>query len=187
MIDGLEISSELLFQGFMDTEKDGPTVSPVLFTVLFIVVAVVLVITFIFWYRNRLFESSRRTIKRVLEREIERADRYYYAMGLLILELSESIPRGVHRFLPGTTIDVEHLERHLRRYDVVVKTDVRRYTALLPQTAAADGTVAVRRRLEKVAQEQGWGEVRIGVATYPQDGRTADELLQAALDSGRFK
>lgn len=93
----------------------------------------------------------------------------------------------MHRFLPGMTVDVEHLELHLRKYDVVVKTDVRRYTVILPQTGAVDGPEAVRRRLEKVTQEQGWGVVRIGVATYPHDAQTAEELLQVILSSGGLR
>jgi hypothetical protein len=109
-----------------------------------------------------------------------RAERFHFAVGALLLEVAEEVPRGVHRVVPGETLDVEHLERYVRSYDVVEKTDVHRYTILLPQTLAGDGPRAVRARLLRIADQRGWGRVTIGVACHPMEDSTGVELIRVA-------
>jgi len=89
--------------------------------------------------------------------------------------------------VPGKTLDVEHLRQCVRRYDVVQRTDVRRYTILLPQTLAGDGPRTVRARLLRIAEEGGWGHITIGVACYPMDGSNGAELIRVATTNAQVK
>jgi hypothetical protein len=132
-----------------------------------------------------MFDSHRRTIRHILDSEIARAERFHFAVGVLVLEVADDVPRGVHPLVPGETLDVEHLQRYVRRYDVVKRTDVRRYTILLPQTLAGDGPRAVRARLLRIAEERGWGHIAIGVACHPQDGATSAELMRVAATNAQ--
>lgn len=77
---------------FGESTGGGVNFNPALFTVIFIVAVVAVVLAFIFWYRGRVFESRKRAIRKMLEREILQAERYHYAMGVLILEVPESTP-----------------------------------------------------------------------------------------------
>lgn len=128
--------------------------------------------------------GSRRRIRHIIDAEIAGAERLHYAIGVLVLEVAEEVPRGVHRAVPGETLDVEHLRRWIRRSDVVERSDLRRYTILLPRTLAGDGPRAVRARLLRIAEERGWGAINIGVACHPMDGSTGAELIRAAVADG---
>ncbi len=134
-----------------------------------------------------MFDSRRRTIRHVLDSEIARAERFHSAVGVLVLQVAEAVPRGVHRVVPGKTLDVEHLRQCVRRYDVVQRTDVRRYTILLPQTLAGDGPRTVRARLLRIAEEGGWGHITIGVGCYPMDGSTGAELIRVATTNAQIE
>ncbi len=127
-----------------------------------------------------IFGSRRRRIRQALEIEIGRAKRFNYHVGVLILEVAETVSRGVHDHLPGVTVNVKHFRSLLREYDMVIRTNLRRYTVVLPHLEASESAPLVRDRLLATAHSQDWGAINIGLAIFPQDGVTPRELLQAA-------
>ncbi|OGL39613.1 MAG: hypothetical protein A2149_02160 [Candidatus Schekmanbacteria bacterium RBG_16_38_11] len=144
------------------------------------VVIVAILLALILKVQKNFFTSSKRTMKKNLASELSRAKRFNYKTGLLILDVKTAVPRGVHNFLPGRTIDVESLQSKLREYDQVIKMNFRRYKVILSQIAADEDSETIKKRLLATAAEMKWGEIRIGVASYPKDGETAEELIKAA-------
>lgn len=119
-------------------------------------------------------------MERSLAVEMSRADRFHYNVGFLMLELNEAIPRGVHKFLPGKTVYVEHLKKGVRQYDVVMQTAVRRYSVILPGVTAAEVPSVIKKRFLGIASEQGWGKMGLGVAIYPIDVNDPAKLITLA-------
>ena len=120
-------------------------------------------------------------IRKLLDSEINRAQRFEYSIGLLELEVKDKFSEGVHHMLPGTTLNVEMLKGQLRSYDHVENTNVRRYTVMLPNIATLDDVEIVRKRIRRTAEHERWGAVNIGIAVYPFDGENADAILKKAL------
>jgi len=143
----------------------------------FVVVAVIVII---FKTQPDFLISKKRIIKKNLAREISRAKRFNQKTGLLILDVKNAVPRGVHYFLPGRTVDVEFLQSKLREHDHIIKMSLRRYKVILSQIASEDSPEIIKDRLLKIAEEKKWGNVRIGVSSYPRDGETPDDLIKAA-------
>ncbi len=56
----------------------------------------------------------------------------------------------------------------------------RRYYIVSSQTDR-DGANAVKQRIHKLAKEQDWGNLTIGTAVYPEDGKTSQALLSKAI------
>ncbi|MFH1861993.1 MAG: diguanylate cyclase [bacterium] len=127
-----------------------------------------------------MFFSQKRTIKKALDREINRAKRFRYFVGILIVDVSEMTPRGVHRFLPGVTVSVRHIRSLLRNYDVVMRTKLRRYTVILPHLEASESARVVRNRILLTARLQDWDSVNVGVAIFPEHGTSSSDLIKAA-------
>ena len=144
------------------------------------IIIVFVAISFIFRNQQGLYMSPEKVMKKNLSTEINKAGRYKQKTGLLILEVKSGVPRGVHYFLPGRTIDVETIQSKLRGHDQVIKMNFRRYKVILSQIVADDNPENIKERLLKVAEEKGWGNVRIGVASYPRDGETTNNIIKAA-------
>jgi hypothetical protein len=69
-----------------------------------------------------MLDSHRRTIRHIRDSEIAGAERFHFAVGVLVLEVAEDVPRGVHRVVPSETPDVEHLERCVRGCSELLKS-----------------------------------------------------------------
>lgn len=154
--------------------------------IILVVVFLLVVIAFVLSSRKRRSKRDK-LIKKAITSEIARAERFSSRVGILILEVRESVPRGVHYLVPGVTMNVEHISKHLRKYDTVLKVRRRRYTLLLPEAETMDAPSIVKKRIEKIAEENKWGDVNIGIATYPEDGETPEELLRKAYYDAREK
>ncbi|MBI4640555.1 MAG: hypothetical protein HY731_07665 [Candidatus Tectomicrobia bacterium] len=115
----------------------------------------------------------------LINRELSRSQRFHQQFGLLLLDLPDLVPHGVHKFFPGKTVAVKDIEGKVRPYDMVAEAGLRRYMVILPQTDLT-GIVVVKERMKTLAQQQGWGGTRLGLALYPQHGNTGDSLLQWA-------
>lgn len=147
------------------------------------IVAIIIVIValyFLFINQHELYLTSKKMIRKNLEAEISRAERYKHKTGLLILDVKNGVPRGIHYFLPGRTIDVESIQNKLRGHDQIVKMNFRRYKVILSQIAADDDPEKIKDRLIEVAKEKKWGDIRIGVSSYPRDGQTAEDIIEVA-------
>ena len=134
-------------------------------------------------YNRRLFAES-------FEKELTRARRYGLPLGIVILDLHRfkevndkyGHPRGdeVLRAAAAT------LQKALRTSDSAFRIGGDEFALLLPQTDAAQA-IALSRRIEAVFAEtlrplQLTFAVTMdhGVATFPQDGDQADQLIQIA-------
>jgi hypothetical protein len=82
--------------------------------------------------------------------------------------------------MPGKTISYQILKSHLRVYDKVIGPFIRRYCVLMPQTTR-EGLDATKERLETLISANSLGKAHIGLALYPEDGETAQQLIQKAM------
>ena len=135
---------------------------------------------------------NRRIFSETFEKELNRAHRYSTPLGLVILDLhrfkevndKHGHPRGdeVLRAAAAT------LRRALRTSDFAFRIGGDEFALLLPQADAAQA-LALSRRVETVFAEMLLPlhlSVSVGmdhgVATYPQDGEQADQLVDIADD-----
>jgi diguanylate cyclase (GGDEF)-like protein len=133
---------------------------------------------------------NRRLFGETFEKELNRARRYNLPLGLVVLDLhrfkevndKHGHPRGddVLRAAAAT------LKRSLRTSDSAFRIGGDEFALLLPQTDPAQ-TMALSRRIETVFAEtlrslQLSVSVSMdhGVASFPQDGEQADQLIRVA-------
>lgn len=103
--------------------------------------------------------------------EIARSNRYGQPFTLLLVEdlargLGESMRKVVFRCMDET----------LRSTDIVAHLNESRFVVLLTNTDLRGALVAIRRIRESLQA----GEVRVGVACYPEDGPSVQSLLTTA-------
>jgi diguanylate cyclase (GGDEF)-like protein len=134
-------------------------------------------------YNRRLFAES-------FEKELNRARRYGLPLGIVILDLHRfkevndkyGHPRGDEVLRAAATT----LQKALRTSDSAFRIGGDEFAVLLPQTDAAQA-VALSRRIEAVFAET-LRPVQLafavtmdhGIATFPQDGDQADQLIHVA-------
>ena len=116
-----------------------------------------------------------------INEEISRSKRFGFNLGILVVELNNSVPRGLSKVMPGKTISFHVLEKHIRAYDKVIGPFLRRYYIILPQTDK-NGVSAVKQRVYRLAKEHNWGDVLIGTAVYPEHGESPKALLDKAIN-----
>ena len=116
-----------------------------------------------------------------INEEISRSKRFGFNLGILVVELNNSVPRGLSKVMPGKTISFHVLEKHIRAYDKVIGPFLSRYYIILPQTDK-NGVSAVKQRVYRLAKEHNWGDVLIGTAVYPEDGESPKALLDKAIN-----
>ena len=134
-------------------------------------------------YNRRLFAES-------FEKELNRARRYGLPLGIVILDLHRfkevndkyGHPRGDDVLRAAATT----LQKALRTSDSAFRIGGDEFAVLLPQTDAAQA-IALSRRIEAVFAET-LRPIQLafavtmdhGVATFPQDGDQADQLIHVA-------
>ena len=133
---------------------------------------------------------NRRLFGEAFEKELNRARRYALPLGLVIVDLHRfkevndkyGHPRGDDVLRAAATT----LKKALRTSDSAFRIGGDEFALLLPQTDA-DQTLALSRRIETVFAEtlqalQLSVSVNMdhGVATFPQDGEQADQLIRVA-------
>lgn len=126
--------------------------------------------------------ARKNVIKNMLSAEIARAKRHDHKTGVLVLDIKGIASRGIHYFLPGKTVDIEHVERSVRKSDKILHEDFRRYYVILSHLAADNSVNIIKERMHNVAVERNWPDAKVGVATFPADGETADDLISCALE-----
>ncbi len=127
-----------------------------------------------------------------LEYEIERARRHTHEVSLLVVAADDvddvELRFGDEGIEAVATRLSEVVVRQLRATDVPLREGRTGYWIVLPQTPALDARAAAERVRLSVAAEQlafAPGElvdlsVSVGVATFPDDGTTNEELVGAA-------
>jgi len=134
-----------------------------------------------------------RYFRRRLEEEVDRAERYGVTFSVVLVDI-DGLGRfnEEHGFVAGDLLirEVgEILRSNTRRVDVVARYGGGRFALLLPETDRNGALAAAKKLVSKVGEAtfmNAKGErvatstVRAGVATYPMDGRTPDDLLRRA-------
>jgi len=138
-----------------------------------------LVSMFKFWKKRKEDEEFKVEIGWI-DKEISRSKRFGFNFGVLVVEMSHSVPRGLSKVMPGKTISFHVLQKHLRGYDKVVGPILRRYYIITPQTDK-NGVNVVKQRIYRLAQEENWGDLSIGIAVYPEEGESPEALLNKAI------
>jgi diguanylate cyclase (GGDEF)-like protein len=133
---------------------------------------------------------NRRLFSEAFEKELNRARRYGQPLGLVLLDLhrfkevndKHGHPRGDEVLRAAATT----LKKALRTSDSAFRIGGDEFALLLPQTDAAQA-LALSRRVgtvfaESIAYLQMGVSVSMdhGVATFPQDGDQADQLIRVA-------
>ena len=119
----------------------------------------------------------RSVIEQVAERELNRAARYGRGLSIAVVGLPEDAAE--ERLLPVTSL----VAQVMRLPDTAGRLDRARLVVVLPETAAAGAGGFVRRL--RAAAGVDLATLRCATASYPNDGATWQELVDAAL--GRFR
>lgn len=154
--------------------------------VIFALVVIVFFAIASFILFKKVMKSKKRSMAKYLGMEVARSRRAGRSLGVVLMELGNDVPRGASEFLPGRTLMVSVFENNLRNTDMLERTGFRVYTIILTETQQLEGSLVVKKRLEKVAADRGWGQVKIGLASYPEHGDTAEALMEYAIQDGNI-
>ncbi len=135
-------------------------------------------------FNHRRFQES-------LHRELVRSERHKRPMGLLMVDVdffkkvNDAMGHPAGDELLRRLADV--LGQDLRQTDLIARYGGEEFTVILPETTRSEAMqVGERMRSaveEKINDGSPWPTkvtVSIGVATYPEDGKTAEALLESA-------
>ena len=131
---------------------------------------------------------NRRAFQQRIEEEIERADRGEDAFGVLMIDIDHfKRLNDTHGHAAGDEAlrrVAARLRASLRRLDHLARLGGEEFVAILPRQARSSSTQIAEKLRAAVASTklEGIGHVTIslGVAIFPDDGRTADALLETA-------
>lgn len=131
-----------------------------------------------FWkaMKKQRFEKE---VKKI-EDEISRSKRFNFIFGILVVDMSHDVPKGISALMPGKTISFHLMRKYIRGYDKLFGPFFRRYYIILPQSDR-NAVNAVKQRIYKLAEEHNWGGLSIGEAVYDEDGKSAQALLDTAI------
>ena len=133
-----------------------------------------------FWSRNKIKKRQYKAEIKVIDEEINRSQRYDLNFSILVVDMSHSVPRGLSKLLPGNVLSFHLLQKYVRSYDNIIGPHRRRYYIVSSQTDRK-GASAVKQRIHKLAEKHKWGGLSIGMAVYPEDGKTSQALLSKAI------
>ena len=135
---------------------------------------------------------NRRYFEQRINEELERNTRYSGTLALIMLDI-DHFKRLNDEF--GHLLGDEVLRQistlftqHLRKIDVVCRYGGEEFAILVPETGGSSA-VAVAEKLRHIVESWSFPgvprpvTVSAGVATFPTDGRTRDELMKAADDA----
>jgi hypothetical protein len=133
-----------------------------------------------FRFGNSIKKRKYKTEIKVIDEEINRSRRYDLNFSVLVVDISHSVPRGLSKLLPGNVLSFHLLQKHIRSYDNIIGPHRRRYYIVSSQTDRK-GASSVKKRIYSLAEEHSWGDLSIGMAVYPEDGKTSQALLSKAI------
>jgi two-component system, cell cycle response regulator len=135
---------------------------------------------------------NRRSLDATLAKELGRAERFDRPISVLMLDLDRF--KDINDRLGHQAGDqvlaelVRRIQRSIRsQIDTLARFGGEEFTIVLPETGPA-GALTVAEKVRRVIRDEPFGKgeglqdvtVSVGVATYPEDGRTAAELMRAA-------
>lgn len=130
--------------------------------------------------RNTIKKRKYKSEIKVIDEEINRSQRHSLNFSVLVVDMSHFVPRGLSKLLPGKVLSFHLLQKHVRSYDNIIGPHRRRYYIVSSQTDRKGGS-AVKQRIYDLAEEHKWGDLSIGMAVYPEDGKTSQALLSKAI------
>lgn len=133
-----------------------------------------------------------RHLYKTLEAEVYRSARFGYEFSVLFLDLDHfKSVNDTHGHLIGSRLLAEigyTIKSHLRLIDFAFRYGGDEFVVLLPQTGKESAMVVARRlrdvfRTSQFLHEQGLDlnvRVSMGVATFPEDAKSAHEIIRQA-------
>jgi diguanylate cyclase (GGDEF)-like protein len=133
-------------------------------------------------YNRRYFETR-------VKEELERAERYAGGMAVVMLDIDnfKKLNDEFGHLLGDETLRQisQIFQRQLRKVDVVCRYGGEEFVIILPATSG-ERALGVAEKLRKAIEEHDFPgipravTISLGVAEYPQHGRTRDELVASA-------
>lgn len=135
---------------------------------------------------------NRRFFRQRLAEEVARALRYSHPLSLIVVDIDRfSAVNREHGRESGdrTLAEVANLiKASVRACDIIARCGGEEFALVLPETDAAGAHFLARRLRQKVADHAVWADgrtvppitVSVGIAGFPQDCRTSDELFERA-------
>ena len=133
-----------------------------------------------------------RHLYKTLEAEVYRSARFGYEFSILFLDLDHfKLVNDTHGHLVGSRLLAEigyAIKSHLRLIDYAFRYGGDEFVVLLPQTSK-EAALVVARRLRDVFRQEYWlkGDglnlnvrASMGVATFPEDAKSAHEIIRQA-------
>lgn len=133
-----------------------------------------------------------RHLYKTLEAEVYRSTRFGYEFSILFLDLDHfKSVNDTHGHLIGSRLLAEigyAIKAHLRLIDYAFRYGGDEFVVLLPQTSK-ESALVVARRLRDVFRKEFWLKTEglnlnvrasMGVATFPEDAKSAHEIIRQA-------
>ncbi|HEY3930154.1 MAG TPA: sensor domain-containing diguanylate cyclase [Candidatus Koribacter sp.] len=133
-----------------------------------------------------------RHLYKTLEAEVYRSARFGYEFSILFLDLDHfKLVNDTHGHLIGSRLLAEigyAIKSHLRLIDYAFRYGGDEFVVLLPQTSK-EAALVVARRLRDVFRTECWLKseglnlnirASMGVATFPEDAKSAHEIIRQA-------
>ncbi len=135
---------------------------------------------------------NRRYLNETLRREIERARRYAYVVGIIMLDIDHFKRYNDTYGHEGGDVVLQHmgqfLQNSIRGEDIACRYGGEEFTLILPGASLEDThrravTLCTEvRAIEIIYQERSLGHITVslGVASFPLHGHSPEEVLEAA-------
>ncbi|RNB91952.1 GGDEF domain-containing protein [Brevibacillus fluminis] len=127
---------------------------------------------------------SHRRFLDMLEKEIERAERYDYPVTLMFLDLDDFKKyNDTHGHMAGDRLLCHFarvLQETVRNHDEVGRWGGEEFVILLPHTDTQQSLLVGERLRANIAREMNGVTASIGIATFPVHARTSNELALCA-------
>ena len=128
--------------------------------------------------------KNRRYLNTFIKKEIKKCKRYNQVFSILLLDLDDfKVINDIHGHLEGDKVlkgFVDFLQRTLRESDEIIRYGGDEFIVFLPNTDREHTVIVAQRILNKIKSVKIEGYkigVSIGVAGFPRDGKSWDEMF----------